>query len=32
LALYSSSSYIGLGIRLHHSLHDNLVFHFRILQ
>src|SRR6516162_888509 len=32
LAFNSPPSDIGLGIRLHHPLHDDLVFHFRILQ
>src|SRR6516165_3441363 len=32
LAFDSSTRNIGFGIRLHHSLHDHLVFHFGILQ
>ena len=32
LAFDSSSGDIRLGIRLHHPLHNDLVFHFRILQ
>ena len=32
LAFYGSSSNIGLGIGLHHPLHDDLIFHFRIFQ
>src|SRR6516162_8313394 len=32
LSFDSSPGNIGLRIRLHHSLHDDLIFHFRILQ